>query len=68
MTDNIVTVTVREYEPGRWVAMSSSSPYFCVEADSLVEVREIALEAIKFYSGVIERYRRLPVAERFKLD
>jgi predicted RNase H-like HicB family nuclease len=50
-----LTIHIGEFEPGRWVAATGNSPYFCVEADSQAAVLKLAKEAIGFYTSVLKK-------------
>jgi predicted RNase H-like HicB family nuclease len=51
-----LTIHIGELAPGRWVAATGRSPYFCVEADSEAAVKKLAKEAIGFYAGVLKKH------------
>lgn len=40
-----------EIENGQWMAISTSSPYFCFEGNSLADVEAKAGRALEFYYG-----------------
>ena len=39
-------------EGGRWLAVSTRTPYFCIEGSSEAEVRETVNRALSFFHGV----------------
>ena len=45
----------KEISPGRWVAATAVTPYFCFEAESRDALVEIVRRALAFYEGAIDR-------------
>lgn len=66
MTDlSNVTVTIGCFEDGRWLAATSESPYFCLEATTEDEVTTLAGAAIRFYESVLVEFGgKLPEAPK----
>jgi hypothetical protein len=54
----------KEVAPGRWLAASSVSPYFCVESDSRESVFAAAGRALAFYDSADEELHAKREAHR----
>jgi hypothetical protein len=62
MTNQIIYY--KEVAPGRWLAASAVSPYFCVEADSRDAVFAAAGRALAFYGSAKEELHAQLAAHR----
>ena len=49
MSNSDQSIFVTQSDAGQWLAMTNSSPYFCVEAETELEVRKVAARAQAFY-------------------
>ena len=60
-----MTVYVAELEKGgQWVAYTTESPYFCVQAESEKAVTSLARRAREFYTRVLDRHGgALPIGQ-----
>ncbi len=47
--ENVSSYEVGQLETGAWVALSLTSPYFCLEGSTEAEVLELAQKALTFY-------------------
>ena len=62
MTNQVIYY--KEAAPGRWIAASAASPYFCVEADSREAVFAAARRALAFYGSAKEELHAQLAAHR----
>jgi predicted RNase H-like HicB family nuclease len=51
-----LTVTIGCIEEGRWLAATTSSPYFCLEAETEEKVVALAGAAIRFYETALNKH------------
>lgn len=69
MTDNRLShkFTVGLVDGGKWLAVSSRSPYFAFEGESSEEVCAIANRALEYYFGVAGHIKDAGHKDRGKL-
>lgn len=53
--------SIGQTDAGKWLAISSASPYFCFEGDSSDQVEAQAARALNFYFGTSGKLRSVKV-------
>lgn len=48
----------------RWIAASTGSPYFCLEAETERDALALAARALQFYSAAQDRFRQMGPVDR----
>lgn len=48
-----LAVYIGQLDDGRWLAATSTAPYFCFEAASEKEVKSIVRDALKFFNSAL---------------